>query len=151
MTNNAKPQPASSLFSPLSEDVLNSAKLIEQANNWQEKYRQIMLLGKKLPNLADELRHECAQVKGCESQAWLYHCQIDGQHFYLADSDARIVKGLIGLLLVATQGRTSSEIAQFDIAVYFENLGLNGQLSPSRTNGLHALAQAIARYATETN
>ena len=151
MTINPMLQPDPTLFLSLTDDVFDSAKLIEQATNWQEKYRQIMLLGKKLPNLAEAFRHEGAQVKGCESQAWLYHQQIDGQHFYLADSDARIVKGLIGLLLVATQGRTSSEIAQFDIALYFEHLGLNGQLSPSRTNGLHALAQAIARYATETN
>jgi len=151
MTINAMPQPAVTLFLPLSDDVINGAKLIEQATNWQEKYRQIMLLGKKLPNLADEFRHQDAQVKGCESQAWLYHQQIDGQHFYLADSDARIVKGLIGLLLAATQGRTRSEIAQFDVVAYFENLGLNGQLSPSRTNGLHALSQAIKSYATKTN
>ena len=151
MTINAMLQPDPTLFLSLTDDVFDSAKLIEQATNWQEKYRQIMLLGKKLPNLADEFRHQDAQVKGCESQAWLYHQQIDGQHFYLADSDARIVKGLIGLLLAATQGRARSEIAQFDVVAYFENLGLNGQLSPSRTNGLHALSLAIKSYATKTN
>ncbi|WP_434939048.1 SufE family protein [Shewanella sp. HL-SH8] len=151
MSLNTIAKPASTLFLPLSDDLLTGAKLIEQASNWQEKYRQIMLLGKKLPSLADEFRLESAQVKGCESQAWLYHQHINDQHFYLADSDARIVKGLIGLLLVATQGQTSSQIAQLDVSAYFENLGLNGQLSPSRTNGLHALAHAIKHYANEKN
>jgi cysteine desulfuration protein SufE len=135
--------PDASLFTPLASELTQGVSLIEQASNWQEKYRQIMLLGKKLPNLAHELRVESAQVKGCESQAWLYHLQIDEQHFYLADSDARIVKGLIAVLLVATQGKTSQQIATFDVNQYFDTLGLSGQLSPSRTNGLHALANAI--------
>ncbi|QIR13681.1 SufE family protein [Shewanella aestuarii] len=135
--------PDASLFTPLDSELTQGVNLIEQATNWQEKYRQIMLLGKKLPNLAEELRLESAQVKGCESQAWLYHLQVNEQHFYLADSDARIVKGLIAVLLVATQGKTSQQIAAFDVNQYFDTLGLSGQLSPSRTNGLHALANVI--------
>ena len=102
-----------------------------------------MLLGKNLPSLAPEFRNEHSQVKGCESDAWLYHKQIDGRHYYLADSDARIVKGLIGLLLGACQGKTSEQISQFDANDYFAKLGLAGQLSPSRTNGLTALAKAM--------
>ena len=102
-----------------------------------------MLLGKTLPKLDDELRVDSAQVRGCESNAWLYHCEIDGQHYFVADSDARIVKGLVALLLIACNGKSSAEITAFDPDNYFSQLGLQGQLSPSRTNGLLALAKAI--------
>ncbi|NMD50965.1 SufE family protein [Shewanella sp. DNRA4] len=125
------------------EDAATLLARFEQAPNWQERYRQIMLLGKVLPSLTNELRLESAQVKGCESDAWLYHIEQDGKHYFLADSDARIVKGLIGLLLSACHGKQSDEILAFDPSAYFKQLGLEGQLSPSRTNGLHALAKAI--------
>lgn len=120
------------------------------ARDWQEKYRHIMLLGKKLPKLDDSFKQEEAQVRGCESNAWLYHKVIDDKHYFVADSDARIVKGLIALLLASSNGKHSEEIAAFDIPAYFKALGLEGQLSPSRTNGLYAVAKAIKDYATST-
>jgi len=138
--------PAASLFLPVSDELTAAVNHIEQATHWQDKYRQIMLLGKLLPPLAAEYKLADAQVKGCESQAWLYHHVLNGQHFYLADSDARIVKGLIALLLIAYQGKTTAQIHQFDVQQYFDRLGLSGQLSSSRTNGLTALAQAIIAY-----
>lgn len=125
------------------EDAATLLARFEQAPNWQERYRQIMLLGKTLPTLADAFRLESVQVKGCESNAWLYHIEQDGKHYFLADSDARIVKGLIGLLLSACHGKQSDKILAFDPSAYFKQLGLEGQLSPSRTNGLHALAKAM--------
>ena len=82
-------------------------------------------------------------MKGSDSDAWLYHIAQEGKHYYLADSDTRIVKGLIGLLLSACHGKTQDQILAFDPAIYFKQLGLEGQLSPSRTNGLHALAKAM--------
>ncbi|WP_394131836.1 SufE family protein [Shewanella maritima] len=135
--------PPATLFCDLADEIHQAVTLIEQAPNWQEKYRQIMLVGKKLPSLPTEFQLEQAQVKGCESQAWLYHHQHDKQHYFLASSDARIVKGLIALLLAATQGKTSEELGRFNIEQYFTQLGLDGQLSPSRTNGINALNQAI--------
>ncbi|WP_065188241.1 SufE family protein [Shewanella woodyi] len=140
-------QPSQETFLALKLDSSEILPLFEQANNWQERYRQIMLLGKALPKLDEAFRVESAQVRGCESSAWLYHSAIAGKHYFVADSDARIVKGLIGLLLTASHGKTSTEIAEFDIEGYFDMLGLTGQLSPSRTNGLFALAKAIKAFA----
>ncbi len=140
-------QPAASAFLPLDEKVSQAVIAIENAKNWQDKYRQIMLVGKVLAPLAEAYKVEAAQVKGCESQAWLYHHQLESAHFFCADSDSRIVKGLIAILLSATHGKTTSEIANFDLEQYFTQLGLSGQLSPSRTNGLTALANAIKQFA----
>lgn len=130
-------------FDYVVQDAKTLLTRFEQAPNWQERYRQIMLLGKELPKLDDKFRTDIAQVKGCESDAWLYHIEQDGKHYYLADSDARIVKGLIGLLLGACHGKTTQEIQDFAPDVYFKKLGLEGQLSPSRTNGLYALANTM--------
>lgn len=137
------PLPDINLFNYSAPDKTALLTLFSAAPNWQERYRQIMLLGKNLPSLEAHFRVETAQVRGCESNAWLYHQQIDGKHYFLADSDARIVKGLIGLLLAACHGKTATEIAQFSPNDYFAALKLEGQLSPSRTNGLQALAQAM--------
>lgn len=136
-------QPATEAFLAIKLDSNEILPLFENASNWQERYRQIMLLGKTLPKLDEQFRIEAAQVRGCESNAWLYHSEIKGKHYFIADSDARIVKGLVALLLTACQGKSAAEIAAFDLDAYFEQLGLTGQLSPSRTNGLFALAQAI--------
>ncbi|MDB2386431.1 SufE family protein [Shewanella sp.] len=129
-----------------SSDVLQQ---LAQATNWQDRYRLVMLLGKHLPKLDQCYKVEHALVRGCESNAWLYHQQIDAQHYFIADSDTRIVKGLIALLLLACHGKNRDEINAFDAKDYFKQLGLHGQLSPSRTNGLFALAAAIKNAAHE--
>ncbi|MGL5393180.1 MAG: SufE family protein, partial [Shewanella sp.] len=129
------------------EDASALLSRFHQAANWQERYRHIMLLGKDLPCLSAMQRQDNAKVQGCESDAWLYHFAKGDKHYYLADSDARIVKGLIGLLLSACHGKTTEQIQAFDPHSYFKQLGLEGQLSPSRTNGLNALASAIKHAA----
>ncbi|QYJ83147.1 SufE family protein [Shewanella aegiceratis] len=141
--NDNKPSPSTEAFTGLILDPQEILPSFTQAANWQERYRALMLLGKRLTPLDEKLRQESAQVRGCESNAWLYHKEIDGRHYYLADSDARIVKGLIALLLTAVQGQDKKTIAALDLHDYFDRLGLSGQLSPSRTNGVLALGEAI--------
>ncbi|MCF1439274.1 MAG: SufE family protein [Shewanella sp.] len=123
--------------------LLDARDKVKTANNWQEKYREIMLMGKLLPSLSREFHTDEAQIRGCESKAWLYHTRFDDQHYFLADSEARIVKGLAALLLAECQGASRDELQLFDIQNYFSALGLKGQLSPSRTNGLMALANQM--------
>ncbi|ABM00981.1 SufE family protein [Shewanella amazonensis] len=122
---------------------------VQQAPNWQEKYRALMLGGKALAPLSPEWQTEDARVRGCESAAWLYHHGEQGKHYFIAGSEARIVTGLIALLLGACSGKTSDELAAFDAAAYFSALGLEGQLSPSRTNGVYALANRIKELSRE--
>ncbi len=115
--------------------------IFSHAGNWQEKYRQLMLLGKSAPKLADEFKTDIAKIDGCESDAWLYHTQIRGKHYFIADSDARIVKGLIVILLSVYHEKTDKPGT--DIESVFTEFGLYTQLSPSRTNGLLAMARAM--------
>ena len=117
--------------------------LMQNSNGWEDRYRHVIQLGKKLPTMPEELKQEQVMVAGCESQVWLQHQQHDEQFFFCADSDARIVRGLIALVMAAFNGKTKLEIQQFDIDGYFEQLGLIAHLSPSRGNGLKAIVETI--------
>lgn len=110
---------------------------------WEDKYRQVIKWGKLLPTMDDSIKSEQVTVAGCESQVWLVSEKQQGRLFFHADSDARIVRGLIALVLAAFNGKTSEEIAQFDVESYFEQLGLIAHLSPSRGNGLKAIIDQI--------
>ena len=124
-----------------STDVMT---LLTAQTGWQNKYRQLILLGKKIPALTDDYKVDENQIKGCESQAWIvFSCDNDGRLWFGLDSDARIVKGLMAVLLAAVNGKTRIEIAAFDVDDYFAQLGFMQQLSPSRGNGLKAVIAAI--------
>ena len=124
------------------EDIRQS---IAALKNWQDKYRQIMLLGKKLPGLPDHLKTEDVKIRGCESTVWLHHYYDDEtMHLHFsADSDARIIRGLIALVLVALSGKKAEDVEQTDLDNWFHELDLFNHLSPSRGNGLKAIIDEI--------
>ncbi|EKO3658589.1 cysteine desulfurase sulfur acceptor subunit CsdE [Vibrio metschnikovii] len=111
---------------------------------WEARYRQLILWGKQLPVMEESLKSDQAVVAGCESQVWLVSEQ-DEQDGWLfcADSDARIVRGLIAVVLAALNAKTGEQIAAFDMDAYFSDLGLLDHLSPSRGNGLKAIVEKI--------
>ncbi|MGL4473173.1 MAG: SufE family protein [Shewanella sp.] len=135
--------PAPELFQWNTAALQQAVSQLALQQQWQDKYRLLMQLGKQLPSLDGQWRVDSAQVQGCESQVWLYHLAIEQQHYFLIDSDARIIKGLIALVLNGVQGKTAAQIAAFDASACFEQLGLSQQLSPSRTNGLVAVVNKI--------
>ncbi|GAB5498531.1 MAG: cysteine desulfurase sulfur acceptor subunit CsdE [Pseudohongiellaceae bacterium] len=119
-------------------------------DTWEERYKYIIDLGKELPELPESLHTEERLVRGCQSQVWV-DSQVDHGRVQLAvDSDAFIVKGLLGVVLAAYNNKTPEQILAFDIDSYFEDLDLLRHLSPSRGNGLRAMVariQDIARTA----
>ncbi|KDM90194.1 cysteine desulfurase sulfur acceptor subunit CsdE [Photobacterium galatheae] len=125
------------------DDIVAS---MTNANGWEDRYRQVIQFGKQLPTLPDALKTDTVKVSGCESQVWLVKCCENGKYHFAADSDARIVKGLICLVLAAYEGKTAAQIQQFDIDAYFEQLGLLAHLSPSRSNGLKAIVEEIRTF-----
>ncbi|KAB0286357.1 cysteine desulfurase sulfur acceptor subunit CsdE [Vibrio fortis] len=112
-------------------------------HGWEDRYRQVIQWGKKLPQMPEELKSEQVTVAGCESQVWLVAQQDGDVWHFCADSDARIVRGLIALVMAAFDGRTSQQIQAFDIDNYFAKIGLIDHLSPSRGNGLKAIVEQI--------
>ncbi|GAB3533397.1 cysteine desulfurase sulfur acceptor subunit CsdE [Photobacterium alginatilyticum] len=134
---------------PFGTDITSEAIVaqMQAANGWEDRYRNVIQLGKKLPALPEELKQDQLKVSGCESQVWLAHQQDEGVFHFAADSDARIVRGLITLVLAAYEGKTAAEIRAFDIDGYFDSLGLMAHLSPSRGNGLKAIVEQIKSLA----
>ncbi|ANW23761.1 cysteine desulfurase, sulfur acceptor subunit CsdE [Vibrio coralliilyticus] len=122
------------------EDIVTT---MQGFKGWEDRYRQVIQWGKKLPAMPDELKSEQVTVSGCESQVWLVSENLDGVWHFCADSDARIVRGLIALVMAAYNGKTSAEIQAINIDEYFEKLGLIAHLSPSRGNGLKAIVEQI--------
>jgi len=132
----------------LSHEQLSEQLLAQR--DWNSRYRQIMLLGRDLPSLPSNLRTEQYRLHGCESQAWLLHRVNENGHLeFIADADARIIRGLIAIVLAALNNRTADAIAQFDIDSYFRQLELERHLSPSRGNGLRAIVERIQQIARE--
>ncbi|WP_265436753.1 SufE family protein [Aeromonas media] len=118
------------------------------APGWENQYRLIIQLGKQLPALPGEWQQQEYRLKGCESQAWLKgEKSEDGCWHFACDSDARIVRGLIVIVLAALNHQSAEVIQAFDMEAYFTELGLEKHLSPSRGNGLRAIVLAIRELA----
>ncbi|MEM8769277.1 MAG: SufE family protein [Pseudomonadota bacterium] len=118
-------------------------------DDWEDKYRFIIDLGKALETLPDSDRQESNLVRGCQSQVWLVPA-VDSDSGTLQlriDSDAHIVRGLIAIVLAVYDGRTPEDALAYDIEGLFEDLALLKHLSPTRGNGLRALIGRIRDYA----
>lgn len=117
-------------------------------SQWEDRYKKIIEMGKALPEMPEALKTEQNAVKGCQSQVWLSaNLNEQGQMILQGDSDALIVKGLVGLLLSVYSGATPSEILATP-PEFLKALGFEGNLSPSRANGLHSMLKQIKLYAT---
>ena len=128
------------------QDIVDTLSFFD---NWEDRYKYIIELGKELSPLAEEHKTEANFVRGCQSQVWLIHRLEDGRLYFEADSDAFIVRGLLGVVMAAYNGKTPAEVLDFDIEGYFDDLNLLKHLSPTRGNGLRAMVgqiQTIARF-----
>ena len=119
-------------------------------DDWEDKYRFIIDLGKDLGELAESDKVDAHLIRGCQSQVWLtYKSAADGLAFKM-DSDAHIVRGLIAIVLVIVDGRKASEIQQLDIEGAFGQLDLLAHLSVTRGNGLRAMVARIKEVAAQS-
>ncbi len=112
-------------------------------DNWEERYKYIIDLGKELPPMDDSKKDDDHLVRGCQSQVWIDTTREGGRLWFEVDSDAFIVKGLLGVILAAYNGKPAEEILEFDIDNYFEELDLERHLSVTRGNGLRAMVKRI--------
>ena len=111
---------------------------------WEDKYRQLILLGKQLPAATDEIKAQAQEIPGCENRVWLGSTPLpDGTLHFFGDSEGRIVRGLLAVLLTAVEGKRPQTLAENDPLALFDELGLRAQLSASRGQGLIALNDAV--------
>jgi len=124
-------------------DAVAALEVFQNAAGWEQRARLLMQWGDRLPALSDVDKVEANRVHGCESQVWLVGALDDGHWQFAASSDARLIRGLVALLLARVNGLSAVELQQVDLPDWFNQLGLSRQLSPSRSNGLNAVLQRM--------
>lgn len=129
------------------------ADTFEMLGDWEERYRYLIELGRKLEPLSEAEHCEANKVRGCLSQVWLSAEQRPGPPLTLhfrGDSDAHIVKGLVAVLLMLYSDRTPREILDTDLHEAFTRLGLENNLTMNRRNGFYSMIERIRAIAAET-
>ena len=120
-------------------------------DDWEDRYRYLIELGKDLPDLAESERIEDNRVKGCASQVWVVtkidHSGGEPVLSFKGQSDAHIVKGLVALTLALYSDKTAREILSIDALDLFRRLGLAEHLTPQRSNGVRSMVERIRRDA----
>ncbi len=116
-------------------------------DDWEDKYRFILEIGRDLPEMDEGHRIEENLIRGCQSQVWLVHEIEDNKLRFQIDSDAHIVRGLLKILLAAINNLSPSDINEINLESLFEELGLMAHLSMSRGNGLRAMISKINQIA----
>lgn len=131
-----------------------TAEIIEDLeffDDWEDRYSYIIDLGKALPTFSDDLKTPERLIKGCQSSVWIEVVESESETDtlqFLVESDAIIVRGLLGLVMAAFNHKTPADILSFDVDHYFTELDLEQHLSPTRGNGLKSIVariQAIAQ------
>lgn len=124
------------------------ARRFADCRQWEDRLRQVITLARALPPLPDSLKTPATILAGCESRVWLGHQPLpDGTLHFYADSDGRIVKGLLAIVLTAVEGKNALELRQTDPLALFRQLGLEAELGASRADGLAAIGNRIAHIA----
>ena len=125
------------------------ADTFEFLDDWEDRYRHVIDLGKAMPPLDDSFKVTALKVQGCASQVWLRPVVSAGHFDFEGDSDALIVRGLIAVLHALYSGLPVAAVGQVDAVAEFGRLGLNHHLSAQRSNGVRAMVERIRKVAAE--
>ncbi|OOF58356.1 SufE family protein [Rodentibacter myodis] len=117
---------------------------LKNAQNWEERYRFIIQAGKNFPRPTDEELAQMPPITGCEAQMWFQIIPQNDRTFqFKAFSEARIMNGLLWILLQEINGKTAEALQAFDLTAFFTNLGIAQRLSETRLNGLNQIGQRL--------
>jgi cysteine desulfuration protein SufE len=127
------------------EEIIGNFSVLD---DWDDRYRYVIELGRDLPRLPDVAHCEANKVQGCASQVWLdTSVRPDGAGgpvlTFVGDSDAHIVRGLIAILFAIYSGKSAREILSTDAVELFEGMGLREHLTPQRSNGFRSMVERI--------
>lgn len=138
------------MAAPAFEEIAETFEFLE---DWEDRYRHVIELGKAMPPLDEAFRVPATKVEGCASQVW-FRPLIDGQgpgarFDFQGESDAMIVRGLIAILHALYAGLSVADVLTVDAARELRRLGLDEHLSSQRSNGLRAMVGRVRRLASE--
>jgi cysteine desulfuration protein SufE len=131
------------------DEIIENFELLEE---WDDRYRYLIELGRALPALPETARTDANKVQGCASQVWLAtSIKPNGASGpvldFEGDSDAHIVRGLIAVLFALFSGKGAKDILSTDAVALFQKLGLREHLTPQRSNGFRSMVERIRRDA----
>lgn len=133
---------------PSIDEIVSNFELLD---DWEERYRYLIELGRQMEPLPDEAHTDANKVRGCASQVWLVtKLEPTGSQpvmHLVGDSDAHIVRGLVALLISLYRGKTPSEALSTDALALFKELGLSEHLTPQRSNGVRSMVERIRQDA----
>ncbi len=132
----------------MSETLNDVLETFEFLDDWEDRYKYIIDLGRGLPEFDEKYMVEENRVHGCTSRVWLVHELVDGKVVFKGESDAHIVRGLVALILMIFSGKMPKEIITIEARDTLDKLGLEKHLSPMRTNGLFSMVGKIKSIAT---
>lgn len=126
------------------EEIVETFEFLD---DWEDRYRHVIDMGKAMDPLDEALRVPATKVEGCASQVWLVPRIEGGVFTFVGDSDAMIVRGLIAVLIALYDGLSVGEVLKVDAGGELARLGLNDHLSAQRSNGLRAMVERIRETA----
>ena len=127
------------------------SETFELLDDWEEKYRYIIELGRNYDALDETLRTDTLKIDGCASQVWLLPKMKDGKFYFEGASDAIIVSGLVSILSALYNGVEINKAIKINAMDEFDNLGLGANLSTQRSNGLSSMIKNIQTYLASTS
>jgi len=129
------------------EEFEEIVEIFEFLDDWEDRYRHVIEMGKALPSLDESQKSSLTKVDGCVSQVWIVPSVVvegaDRRLSFVGDSDAMIVKGLIAVLRALLNGETTETITATDVTAELGRLGLDQHLSAQRSNGLKAMVARL--------
>jgi cysteine desulfuration protein SufE len=132
------------MATPAFEEI---AETFEFLDDWEDRYRHVIDLGKAMPALDESFKVPALKVEGCASQVWLRPLPQGGVFDFQGDSDAMIVRGLIAVLHALYSGVAMEQVGAVDAHAELGRLGLNEHLSAQRSNGVRAMVERIRKVA----
>lgn len=128
------------MATPAFEEIAETFEFLE---DWEDRYRHVIELGKAMPAMDPALHVPATKVEGCASQVWIMPQIENGVFDFHGDSDALIVRGLIAILHALYSGVPVAQIAPIDAQAELARLGLHEHLSAQRSNGLRAMVERV--------
>ncbi len=133
-------------MTPEFEELVETFEFLD---DWEDRYRHVIDMGKAMDPLDDAFKVPATKVDGCASQVWLVPRVEDGKFWFVGDSDAMIVRGLIAVLVELFNGVDLQQVVDTNAQEQLARLGLDQHLSAQRSNGLRAMIERIQTTAAK--
>ncbi|MEO9654171.1 SufE family protein [Marinomonas sp.] len=129
-------------------DSLKIKQRLQKCKSKEETFKTLVILSKTLERLSDPDKSDENKIKGCESAVWLLEYKEGELSHFKADSDAKLMRGVLVAILELVNGKSKAQIRAMDLKTELAELNLSSYLTTSRTNGVLAILSFIQAHRT---